>query len=610
MTLFDDSLLQLAFSLHNQRGAYALLLGSGISHAAGIPTGWEITEDLIRRVEEPSGAKVDGSWSTYYEEKYKKEPNYSELLEKLARTPSERRAIIEQYIEPTDQDRDNGQKLPTQAHRNIAKLVQQGYIEVIITTNFDRLLEAALNEKGIEPTVVSKASDIDGAGPFQHSSCYILKLHGDYRDKNILNTDDELSKYPRKTNTILNRILNEYGLIVCGWSGDWDHALRNALERRSTRRYPLFWAYRSRLSEKAEAVTKTQSAATINILGADEFFTELSEKVEGLERSRQRNPLDIDILVAQAKKYLTKDEHRISLADLIAKEVERITACLHDPDLCPRMEFSRDAVLRRIERYEAATKGLAKIAGLIGRWGNDAQIEGLTEAIRSIYARADLRSGKETYLKLLQYPALLTYHACVIGLVKARNWSGLHGLMGCSIETGDGYTELMLDVFSPLLFQSRASTDDENLSMFRHLSDQQHAQLPFIGHLESGFFAQWDDVFAAQSTSIKRDLLLIEWLVAIDSCDNESEEAQKQFWAADWYSIKGHIGLRAEISRSSLGFTRNTLRVLLTPTFLKGLAKGGFGCGDVDRIKNSIRIFARIISEGMLENVDKWLQPE
>ena len=81
-------------------------------------------------------------------------------------------------------------------------------------------------------------------------------------------------------------------------------------------------------------------------------------------------------------------------------------------------------------------KVLQKLRVSLDDGGNDAQIESLAEAIRSIYARADLRSGKETYLELLKYPALLTYHACVIGLVKARNWSGLHGLMGCSIETG------------------------------------------------------------------------------------------------------------------------------------------------------------------------------
>ena len=158
-------------------------------------------------------------------------------------------------------------------------------------------------------------------------------------------------------------------LIVCGWSGEWDHALREIMKNIKSRRYPLFWTHRSPLDDKAKELISSQFAATIKIEGGDEFFTELTETLEGLERSRQRNPLDIDTLVARAKKYLSKDEHRISLADLIATEVKRITACLHDPDLCPRMEFSPDAVLRRIERYEAATKGLAKIAGLIGRWG-------------------------------------------------------------------------------------------------------------------------------------------------------------------------------------------------------------------------------------------------
>lgn len=31
--------------------------------------------------------------------------------------------------------------------------------------------------------------------PLSHSSCYILKLHGDYKDARILNTDEELGGY-------------------------------------------------------------------------------------------------------------------------------------------------------------------------------------------------------------------------------------------------------------------------------------------------------------------------------------------------------------------------------------------------------------------------------
>jgi hypothetical protein len=42
--------LRLAFSVSRNKGAYALLLGSGVSRAAEIPTGWDVTLDLIRKV--------------------------------------------------------------------------------------------------------------------------------------------------------------------------------------------------------------------------------------------------------------------------------------------------------------------------------------------------------------------------------------------------------------------------------------------------------------------------------------------------------------------------------------------------------------------------------
>ena len=50
MSLFDnDPLTRPAFSIFENKGVYAVLVGSGLSRAAEIPTGWEITLDLIRR---------------------------------------------------------------------------------------------------------------------------------------------------------------------------------------------------------------------------------------------------------------------------------------------------------------------------------------------------------------------------------------------------------------------------------------------------------------------------------------------------------------------------------------------------------------------------------
>jgi hypothetical protein len=48
--LANDPQTQLAFSVYENKGAFAVLLGSGLPRAAEIPTGWEITLDLVRRV--------------------------------------------------------------------------------------------------------------------------------------------------------------------------------------------------------------------------------------------------------------------------------------------------------------------------------------------------------------------------------------------------------------------------------------------------------------------------------------------------------------------------------------------------------------------------------
>jgi hypothetical protein len=45
-----DPLHALAFSVYENPGVYCVLLGSGASRAAEIPTGWEVTLDLVRRV--------------------------------------------------------------------------------------------------------------------------------------------------------------------------------------------------------------------------------------------------------------------------------------------------------------------------------------------------------------------------------------------------------------------------------------------------------------------------------------------------------------------------------------------------------------------------------
>jgi hypothetical protein len=201
-----DPVTALAFSLFENRGVYALLLGSGLSRAAQIPTGWEITLDLIRRVAALEGVFEHADWADWYRQKTGKDPNYSEVLDALTASPDERRSILHSYIEPSVDDVSEGRKVPTKAHHAIAWLVREGFVRVIITTNFDRLLENALREAGVEPTIIRSDDDLLGAIPLIHSRCFVLKLHGDYLDTRIKNTDEELGVYTAELNSLLDRM--------------------------------------------------------------------------------------------------------------------------------------------------------------------------------------------------------------------------------------------------------------------------------------------------------------------------------------------------------------------------------------------------------------------
>lgn len=107
----------LALSLHRSQGVFAALVGSGLSCAAGIPTGWEITLDLVRQVAALQGITEHEDWARWYQDKYGEAPSYSKLLDLLASTPSERRTILAGYIEPKEEDES---RRPTKAHHALA----------------------------------------------------------------------------------------------------------------------------------------------------------------------------------------------------------------------------------------------------------------------------------------------------------------------------------------------------------------------------------------------------------------------------------------------------------------------------------------------------------
>ena len=191
----------------------------------------EVTLDLVRQLAAATGGDAGPDPQAWFLETFKKPADYSDLLGQLFKVPAERQQRLKAYFAPTADEREQGLKAPTAAHHAAADLMARGYVRVVVTTNFDRLLEQALEAKGITPVVVSNADQVRGMLPLTHQSCCVIKVHGDYLDTRIMNTTAELEAYSPEMNGLLDRVFDEFGLVVCGWSGAWDPALRAAITR-------------------------------------------------------------------------------------------------------------------------------------------------------------------------------------------------------------------------------------------------------------------------------------------------------------------------------------------------------------------------------------------
>ena len=429
-----DPIESLSFSIQANPGVYALLLGSGISRPAGIPTGWDITLDLVERLavlyeEECEPGPVD-----WFQRKFGKPPDYSALIGELAKTRAERQQLLRPYFEANEQEREEGLKQPTAAHHAIAQLAAQGFVKVIITTNFDRLTESALREAGVEPAVLSSPDDLKGALPLPHMQCCVLKLHGDYRDTRILNTPDELDKYSDEINRFLDRVFDEFGLIVCGWSATWDGALRGAIRRTPCRRFTTYWTVCGEISYEAQQLIENRRAQVISINDADSFFQKVRHKVESIEAFRKPNPLSTEAAVASLKRFLAEPRYRIQLADLIDETVERVVEETSGKDFDlnnPRP--TTESATARIRAYEGACSTLIAMATVGGRWAERQHCDIWQRALQRL-ASVPLMGEYEEWLELRRYPATLLLYALGLGAVYANRFDFLGRLFSTSVN--------------------------------------------------------------------------------------------------------------------------------------------------------------------------------
>ena len=446
-----DPVHSLAFSIQANPGVYSVLVGSGVSRAAKIPTGWEVTLDLIRKLAKLHGETCYPEPEHWYLNKFGKEADYSNLLDELAKKPTERQQLLRGYLEPNDWEDEEGEKKPTAAHRAIAALAAKGFIRVIITTNFDRLVETALTDEGVVPTVLSSLDQIKGALPLIHTKCCVFKVHGDYLDLRIKNTPAELDQYPPEFDRLLDCIFDEFGLIVCGWSAEWDGALRKAIFRAPSRRFSTYWAARGELGDEAQRLIDHRAAQVIPLEDADAFFQTIQQSVESIEEFSKPHPLSTEAAVASLKRYISESRYRIQLSDLVDKTVDRVVEVTSSKAFAVQggPEPTSESVTAGVRGYEAACSTLLAMAPVGGFWAEEEQYHVWQRALERLGSTA-LSSGTVLWLDLQRYPATLLLYALGLGAVEADRLHFLKRLLATTLRRKHQEDVLAVQMLPPL----------------------------------------------------------------------------------------------------------------------------------------------------------------
>lgn len=291
---------------------------------------------------------------------------------------------------------------------------------MVVTTNFDRLIERALADVGIEATVIASEADAAEAAPLHTMQTVIVKVHGDRRSPNLRNTVAELESYEPNLEALVTQVFSEYGLLVVGWSGEWDPALRSLLMENQPKAFSTFFAHRSSLSATTEQLIKSRAAIPLQIEDADSFFENLHEKVEAILATR---PDPAEVSAARLKLLMADPKHRIRLQDLVMNSVERLIEETSVDRYPTEVSGSDDVVQEFSTRLTSLEEKASEVMSLLGTLAFYADTEAhdqlLLRAITRLATPTFKAGGKVILIPLQRYAATLCLNAVGVASLAA-----------------------------------------------------------------------------------------------------------------------------------------------------------------------------------------------
>ena len=324
---------------------FCFLIGAGASMSSGIPSGADLARKWIREIEEDCGKDNFAKWKNKVGIS---EDNvgefYPQIYEKrFGHIPESGYDCIRHYMEG---------KEPSLGYLILANIMVREKHNVVITTNFDNLLEDAIRTYTKEKPFIAGHEALAGYVPKRSDRPIILKVHRDlffhpFSDREHTGT------IQKAWEDILDRFLSDYFLIVLGYGGN-DESLMDYFTSLNNRKQ-IYWCVYNPGEESSNQDSENDlswrkhlwgklSSKTRNILNPNDFLIAINgfdifmydcyaalgyKFLDGIEEIKRPNPMH-ELLEATYRRLENINAQRKEISEIKRSLSQETSASYHN----------------------------------------------------------------------------------------------------------------------------------------------------------------------------------------------------------------------------------------------------------------------------------------
>jgi hypothetical protein len=338
---------------------YSLLLGAGCSVSSNVRSASQLIDQWRQEVFSRlrPGEQYSNEVAIDYLTKnqavwYNPQREYSSLFEKNFDLPRQRRMFVEHEV---------AGKNPNLGYAYLVRLIEEGYLNTVFTTNFDDLVnEAFFQFSQTRPIVCAHDSSI-GSIAVTSKRPKVIKLHGDYLFDDIKATVRETESLEDNTRRKFIEFCRDFGLIVVGYGG-YDRSIMDVLQyllrSEDYFKHGIYWCLRKgdQPSDELLKLLWRDRVYFVEIDGFDELMASLHNDLVG-----KTLPIDSGVVTNKPKTIIKGFCENSFLLDspseIIKRDLERLRRQSEREEL---FSVLRDAKDETADREKQSVESLSE----------------------------------------------------------------------------------------------------------------------------------------------------------------------------------------------------------------------------------------------------------